>query len=68
MLGHTFASLRGDRVVALDGNPDAGSLGYRVRKETVATVTNLLADEREIVRYADIPHGREPEAAQVHIP
>ena len=54
MLGHTFASLRGDRVVALDGNPDAGSLGYRVRKETVATVTNLLADEREIVRYADI--------------
>jgi putative peptide zinc metalloprotease protein len=54
MLGHTFASLRGDRVVALDGNPDAGSLGYRVRKETAATVTNLLRDEQEIVRYADI--------------
>jgi putative peptide zinc metalloprotease protein len=54
MLGHTFASLRGDRVVALDGNPDAGSLGYRVRRETAATVTNLLADEQEIMRYADI--------------
>ena len=54
MLGHTFASLRGDRVVALDGNPDAGSLGYRVRRETAATVTNLLTDEREILRYADI--------------
>src|SRR5919197_639276 len=54
MLGHTFASLRGDRVVALDGNPDAGSLGYRVRRETAATVTNLLADERDIIRYADI--------------
>jgi putative peptide zinc metalloprotease protein len=54
MLGHTFASLRGDRVVALDGNPDAGSLGYRVRRQTAATVTNLLADEAEIVRYADI--------------
>jgi putative peptide zinc metalloprotease protein len=54
MLGHTFASLRGDRVVALDGNPDAGSLGYRVRKETAATVTDLLADEQEIIRYADI--------------
>jgi putative peptide zinc metalloprotease protein len=54
MLGHTFASLRGDRVVALDGNPDAGSLGYRVRRETAATVTNLLADEQDIVRYADI--------------
>jgi putative peptide zinc metalloprotease protein len=54
MLGHTYASLRGDRVVALDGNPDAGSLGYRVRRETAATVTNLLADEQEIIRYADI--------------
>src|SRR5215211_5311077 len=54
MLGHTFASFRGDRVVALDGNPDAGSLGYRVRRETSATVTNLLADEQEIIRYADI--------------
>jgi putative peptide zinc metalloprotease protein len=38
MLGHTFASLR----------------GYRVRRETAATVTNLLADEQDIVRYADI--------------
>jgi putative peptide zinc metalloprotease protein len=54
MLGHTFASLRGDRVVALDGNPDAGSLGYRVKRETAATVTNLLADAEEIVRYADM--------------
>ena len=30
MLGHTFASWRGDRVVALDANPDAGSLAHRV--------------------------------------
>ncbi len=50
MLGHTFASLRGDRVVALDGNPDAGSLGYRVRRETAATITNLLADEQMITK------------------
>jgi MinD-like ATPase involved in chromosome partitioning or flagellar assembly len=54
MLGHTFASLRGDRVVALDGNPDADSLGNRVSRQTAATVTNLLADEQEIIRYADI--------------
>jgi len=33
VLGHTFASYRGDRVIALDGNPDAGSLAYRVRRE-----------------------------------
>ena len=54
MLGHTFASWRGDRVVALDGNPDAGSLGYRVQLETAATVTSLLAERDGIHRYSDV--------------
>jgi putative peptide zinc metalloprotease protein len=54
LAGHTFASHRGDRVVALDGNPDAGTLGHRVRRETAATVTSLLADADRIERYADI--------------
>jgi putative peptide zinc metalloprotease protein len=53
-LGHTFASHRGDRVVALDGNPDAGSLGYRVRRETTATVTDLLRETDGIDRYSDV--------------
>lgn len=53
-LGHTFASFRGDRVVALDGNPDAGSLGYRVRRETSATVTDLLRETQAISRYSDL--------------
>ena len=54
MLGHTFSTYRGDRVIALDGNPDAGSLAYRVRRETSATVTDLLRDMPGIDRYADI--------------
>lgn len=41
-------------MIALDGNPDAGTLGHRLRRETTATVTNLLADSGEIERYADI--------------
>jgi putative peptide zinc metalloprotease protein len=53
-LGHTFASHRGDRVIAADGNPDAGSLAYRVRRETSATITDLLRDRDAIARYADI--------------
>jgi putative peptide zinc metalloprotease protein len=54
LAGHTFATYRGDRVIALDGNPDAGTLGHRLRRETTATVTSLLADAGEIERYADI--------------
>ncbi|MEJ7792426.1 MAG: MinD/ParA family protein [Gaiellaceae bacterium] len=54
LAGHTFAAYRGDRVVALDGNPDAGTLGHRVRRETSATVASLLADAEQIERYADI--------------
>jgi len=53
-LGHTFASLRGDRVIALDGNPDAGSLAYRVPRETANTITNLLVSRNELQRYADV--------------
>ena len=56
MLGHTFATHRGDRVVALDANPDAGSLGYRVRRQTTATVADLLEVARGagVDRYADV--------------
>jgi len=54
MLGHTFAELRGDRVVALDANPDAGSLAHRVRRETAETVTSMLEDRQLIDRYSDI--------------
>lgn len=54
MLGHTFASVRGDRVVALDGNPDAGSLAYRVPRETTATVTDFLGQREQLDRYADV--------------
>lgn len=54
MLGHTLASYRGDRVVALDANPDAGSLAHRMRRETTNTVTTLLAERDWIHRYADM--------------
>ena len=54
MLGHTFASHRGDRVVALDANPDAGSLAHRMRRETTSTVTDLLQERQYIERYADM--------------
>ncbi|WP_317494284.1 AAA family ATPase [Haloechinothrix sp. LS1_15] len=53
-LGSTFASLRGDRVVAIDANPDRGTLSQKIPMETTATVRHLLRDADRITRYSDI--------------
>lgn len=53
-LGATFASLRGDRVVAIDANPDRGTLSQKIPMETTATVRHLLRDADRITRYSDI--------------
>ncbi|MFQ6327668.1 AAA family ATPase [Nocardia sp. CWNU-33] len=52
-LGSTFSTLRGDRVIAIDANPDLGTLGHRVPRQTRSTVRNLLEDEH-ITRYSDV--------------
>ncbi|WP_219419937.1 MinD/ParA family ATP-binding protein [Pseudonocardia nigra] len=41
-LGLVLAENRGDRVIALDANPDAGTLADRLTAETSVTVRNLL--------------------------
>jgi MinD-like ATPase involved in chromosome partitioning or flagellar assembly len=53
-LGATLASLRGDRVIAVDANPDRGTLSDKVRLETAATVRDLLNERGNIRRYADV--------------
>jgi MinD-like ATPase involved in chromosome partitioning or flagellar assembly len=53
-LGSTFASLRGDRVIAVDANPDRGTLSQKIPLETTATVRHLLRDVDNIKRYSDI--------------
>ena len=53
-LGATFASIRGDRVVAVDANPDRGTLSQKVPLETPATVRHLLRDSEGIERYSDV--------------
>jgi len=52
-LGATFASLRGDRVIAVDANPDLGTLAQRVPLQTRSTVRDLLADD-SVHRYSDV--------------
>lgn len=53
-LGATFASVRADRVVAVDANPDRGTLSQKVPVETPATVRHLLRDAEGIERYSDV--------------
>ncbi|MGH3322556.1 MAG: AAA family ATPase, partial [Streptosporangiaceae bacterium] len=53
-LGSCLASLRGDRAIAVDANPDRGTLSDKVRLETAATVRDLLNERSEVHRYADV--------------
>ncbi|QVQ54957.1 AAA family ATPase [Spiractinospora alimapuensis] len=52
-LGSMLASLRGDRVLAVDANPDRGTLSDKVRLESAASIRDLLNERDSIQRYAD---------------
>jgi MinD-like ATPase involved in chromosome partitioning or flagellar assembly len=53
-LGSALAMVRGDRVIAVDANPDRGTLAERVQDaSTTSTVRDLLKDNN-IHRYADV--------------
>jgi putative peptide zinc metalloprotease protein len=53
-IGSTFASLRGDRVVAVDANPDAGNLAHRVARPNDRTITDVLEDLEQIETYSQL--------------
>ncbi|WP_339131945.1 SCO5717 family growth-regulating ATPase [Streptomyces sp. f51] len=53
-LGSTLATERQDKILAIDANPDAGTLGRRVRRETGATIRDLVQAIPFINSYMDI--------------
>ncbi|MFD8911707.1 SAV_2336 N-terminal domain-related protein [Streptomyces sp. NPDC059575] len=53
-LGATFASERQDKILAIDANPDGGTLGRRVRRETGTTIRDLVQVIPHINSYMDI--------------
>jgi MinD-like ATPase involved in chromosome partitioning or flagellar assembly len=53
-LGSTFATYRADRVVAVDGSPDAGTLHARVRGGEGRSPRDLIAGASSLARYADV--------------
>lgn len=55
-LGLVLAEHRGDRVVAVDANPDAGTLADRLTGETAVTVRNLLNNIDRTQSLTDVAH------------
>ena len=53
-LGLVLAEHRGDRVVVLDANPDAGTLADRLTGESEVTVRELLHDLDDVASWADL--------------
>ncbi|MDH6195712.1 MinD-like ATPase involved in chromosome partitioning or flagellar assembly [Mycobacterium frederiksbergense] len=52
-LGSAMAKVRGDRILAIDADPDGGNLADRAGRQSAATINDLLADQ-ELSRYNDI--------------
>jgi MinD-like ATPase involved in chromosome partitioning or flagellar assembly len=53
LLGMALADVREDRVIAVDANPDRGTLSERVSKQTAATVRDVVHKAPSISGYTD---------------
>ncbi len=67
LLGHTLASLRDDRVVALDANPDAGTLARRIERESGANAVDLLDLVGSVRDYYDLRHFTSQAASRLEV-
>lgn len=65
-LGLVFAELRGDRVIALDANPDAGTLSERLTGPGGRTVRDLYEDMPNLESVAEIT-GYVRAAGRLHV-
>lgn len=65
-LGSTFAAIRGDRIIAVDANPDFGTLAQRGPDQSRSTVRNLLMDD-DIFRYSDIRRHTSQNSSRLEI-
>jgi MinD-like ATPase involved in chromosome partitioning or flagellar assembly len=52
-LGSSLSKVRGDRILAVDADPDGGNLADRAGRQSAATIADLLSD-KELARYNDI--------------
>ncbi|MGO4444723.1 AAA family ATPase [Mycobacterium sp. 2YAF39] len=52
-LGSALSKVRGDRILAIDADPDGGNLADRAGRQSAATIGDLLSD-KDLARYNDI--------------
>jgi MinD-like ATPase involved in chromosome partitioning or flagellar assembly len=53
LLGMALADIRDDRVIAVDANPDRGTLSERVNKQTRSTVRDIVTQAASITTFND---------------
>jgi MinD-like ATPase involved in chromosome partitioning or flagellar assembly len=53
LLGMALADVREDRVIAIDANPDRGTLAERVEKQTRATVRDMVTRASTITTFSE---------------
>ena len=54
LLGMALADIRDDRVIAIDANPDRGTLAERVNKQTRSTVRDLVTHAPSIRDFSEL--------------
>jgi MinD-like ATPase involved in chromosome partitioning or flagellar assembly len=53
LLGMALADVRDDRVIAIDANPDRGTLAERVHKQTRSTVRDVVTQRNSISTFSE---------------
>jgi MinD-like ATPase involved in chromosome partitioning or flagellar assembly len=66
VLGSMMARVRGDRILAVDADPDCGNLADRAGRQSAATVSDLLSD-KDLDRYNDIRAYTSMNAANLEV-
>ena len=67
LLGMALADIREDRVVAVDANPDRGTLAERVNKQTRSTVRDLVSEAADIRDFADLSEHVSRDATRLDV-
>jgi len=67
ILGMAMAKVREDRVIAIDANPDRGTLAERVTRQNTATVRDVVAHAKEIGTFSQFQEHITRDNTRLHI-